>query len=67
MDTITSGNMISIRPAVENDKEAICSVDLIAQCENERREFIRRFVTPRETRFIKGICPKVRKSIIDLV
>jgi hypothetical protein len=38
-------NMISIRPAVENDIEAICSVDLIAQRENERREFIRRAVT----------------------
>ncbi len=37
--------MISIRPAVENDKEAICYVDLIAQRENERREFIRRAVT----------------------
>jgi hypothetical protein len=40
--------MISIRPAVENDKEAICSVDLIAQRENERREFIRRVVTSGE-------------------
>ena len=40
--------MISIRPAVENDKEAICSVDLIAQHENERWEFIRRAVTSGE-------------------
>jgi Acetyltransferase (GNAT) family len=40
--------MISIRPAVENDIEAICSVDLIAQRENERREFIRRAVTSGE-------------------
>jgi hypothetical protein len=39
--------MISIRPAIENDKEAICSVDLIAQRENERREFIRRVVTSK--------------------
>jgi hypothetical protein len=40
--------MISIRPTVENDIEAICSVDLIAQRENERREFIRRVVTSGE-------------------
>jgi Acetyltransferase (GNAT) family len=40
--------MISIRPAVENDNEAICSVDLIAQRENKRREFIRRVVTSGE-------------------
>ncbi len=33
--------MISIRPAVENDIDALCSLDLIAQRENERREFIR--------------------------
>lgn len=33
--------MISIRPAVENDIETLCSLDLIAQRENERREFIR--------------------------
>lgn len=36
--------MISIRPAVENDLEALCSFDLIARRENERREFIRREV-----------------------
>ena len=36
--------MISIRPAVENDIQALCSFDLIAQQENERREFIRREV-----------------------
>jgi GNAT superfamily N-acetyltransferase len=36
--------MISIRPAVENDIEALCSLDLIARQENERREFIRREV-----------------------
>jgi N-acetylglutamate synthase-like GNAT family acetyltransferase len=40
--------MISIRPSVENDIEAICSVDLIAQRENKRREFIRRVVTSGE-------------------
>jgi hypothetical protein len=40
--------MISIRPAVENDQEAICSVDLIAQRENERRKFIWRVVTSGE-------------------
>jgi GNAT superfamily N-acetyltransferase len=33
--------MISIRPAVENDIDALCSFDLIAQRENERRQFIR--------------------------
>ena len=33
--------MISIRPAVESDVEALCSLDLIARQENERREFIR--------------------------
>jgi len=36
--------MISIRPAVENDIDALCSFDLIAQRENERRQFIRREV-----------------------
>lgn len=34
--------MISIRPAVEDDVNALCSFDLIARRENERREFIRR-------------------------
>jgi GNAT superfamily N-acetyltransferase len=32
--------MISIRLAVENDIAALCSFDLIAQSENERRDFI---------------------------
>lgn len=36
--------MISIRLAVENDLEALCSLDHIAERENERREFIRREV-----------------------
>ena len=36
--------MISIRPAVENDIDALCSLDLIARREGERREFIRREV-----------------------
>jgi N-acetylglutamate synthase-like GNAT family acetyltransferase len=36
--------MISIRPAAQNDIEALCSLDAIAQRENERREFIRREV-----------------------
>ncbi len=36
--------MISIRPAVENDIEALYLLDLIAQRENERREFIRRVI-----------------------
>ena len=36
--------MISIRPAVEADIEALCSLDHIARQENERREFIRREV-----------------------
>ncbi|MBA2493599.1 MAG: GNAT family N-acetyltransferase [Acidobacteria bacterium] len=39
---------MSIRPAVENDIDALCSFDLIAQRENERREFIRRVVTSGE-------------------
>lgn len=34
-----------IRPANESDVEALCSLDLIARCENNRREFIRRAVT----------------------
>ncbi len=34
-----------ICPAVEDDIETLCSFDLIAQYENERREFIRREVT----------------------
>lgn len=36
--------MISIRPAIEADIEALCSLDLIAREKNERREFIRREV-----------------------
>ena len=36
--------MISIRPAIEADIEALCSLDLIARQENERREFMRREV-----------------------
>jgi ribosomal protein S18 acetylase RimI-like enzyme len=36
--------VISIRPAVENDVEALCSLDLIARQEKGRREFIRREV-----------------------
>lgn len=40
--------MISIRPAVENDIDALSSFDLIAQRENERREFIRRVVISDE-------------------
>jgi GNAT superfamily N-acetyltransferase len=35
-------DMISIRPAAENDFADLCSIDLIARRENERREFIRR-------------------------
>lgn len=34
--------MISIRTAVESDVEALCSFDLIARQESERREYIRR-------------------------
>ena len=34
-------NMISIRPAIENDIDALCSFDLIGQREKTRREFIR--------------------------
>lgn len=33
--------MILIRSANESDVEALCSLDLIARCENDRREFIR--------------------------
>ena len=36
--------MISMRPAVESDGEALCSLDLIAREESERREYIRREV-----------------------
>ena len=36
--------MISIRPAVENDIEALCSLDHIARQDEERRAFIRREV-----------------------
>jgi ribosomal protein S18 acetylase RimI-like enzyme len=36
--------MISIRPAVENDIEALCSLDHIALRDDQRREFIRREV-----------------------
>lgn len=36
--------MFSIRPAVEMDVEALCTLDLIARQESRRREFIRREV-----------------------
>jgi len=36
--------MLSIRLAVETDIEALCSLDLIANQESDRREFIRREV-----------------------
>lgn len=36
--------MISIRPANEDDVESLCSLDLVARRESERREFIRRSV-----------------------
>ena len=36
--------MISVRTAVESDVGALCSLDLIARQEGERREFIRREV-----------------------
>ena len=36
--------MISIREAVESDIPTLCALDLIAQQEDERREFIRREV-----------------------
>jgi GNAT superfamily N-acetyltransferase len=36
--------MISIRPAVGDDVEALCSLDLIAREEGGRRDFIRREV-----------------------
>ena len=36
--------MILIRPAAESDVEVLYSLDLIARCEKDRREFIRRAV-----------------------
>jgi len=36
--------MISIRLAYESDVEALCLLDLVARCENQRRELIRRSV-----------------------
>jgi ribosomal protein S18 acetylase RimI-like enzyme len=36
--------MISVRQAVERDVEALCSLDLIARQQDERRKFIRREV-----------------------
>src|ERR1043165_5723749 len=36
--------MISMRPAVKADMEALCSLDHIARQQNGRREFIRREV-----------------------
>lgn len=36
--------MISIRPAVAHDIEALCSLDLVARRDGGRREFIRREV-----------------------
>lgn len=38
------GGVTSIRPAVENDVEALCSLDLVARQDGGRREFIRREV-----------------------
>jgi hypothetical protein len=40
--------MISIRPAVENGVEALCSLDLAARQEGGRRDFIRREVASSE-------------------
>jgi GNAT superfamily N-acetyltransferase len=37
-------DVITIRPAIEDDVETLCSFDLIAQRESERREFIKRSV-----------------------
>ena len=50
--------MISIRPAIENDIETLCSFDLIAQLENERREFIRQEVVSGNC-FVAGVDEKV--------
>lgn len=36
--------MISIRPATVDDVEALCSLDLVARAEAERREFIKNSV-----------------------
>src|SRR5215471_2230794 len=36
--------MITIRPAVKSDIDTLCSFDLIARRENERREFIKRSI-----------------------
>lgn len=44
MATPPVANMISIRLANESDVEALCSLDLIAVRENERREFIKRSI-----------------------
>lgn len=41
---VVERNMITIRPAVEDDIEALCALDLIARQEEERRVFIRREV-----------------------
>ncbi|HEX7314020.1 MAG TPA: GNAT family N-acetyltransferase [Pyrinomonadaceae bacterium] len=41
---VVEREMLSIRPAVENDIKALCALDLIARQEEERREFIRREV-----------------------
>src|SRR5215207_4025403 len=37
-------NTITMRPAAEGDVETLCSLDLIARREGERREFIERSV-----------------------
>ena|SRR5687768_1901514 len=37
--------MISIRPAVENDIDALCALDHVARREGARRDFVRREVT----------------------
>lgn len=44
MSLSTDGDMISVRPAAENDIEDICSLDLVARRESGRRDFIRREV-----------------------
>ena len=36
--------MISIRLAYESDVEALCLLDLVAPCDNQRQELIRRWV-----------------------
>ena len=57
--------MISIRPAVEADIDALCSFDLIAQRQETRREFIRGEVTAGNCFVAVGDGPPIGYGVLN--